>query len=104
AQSAALACLGDAAAHQRTLSALVSTDESDARIAQAYLRLRPIHDAVELRPVARAVAQMPGSLAKVRALDALARLRISDKEVLEELTRSFTEARSSGVQNAIAEI
>ena len=47
---------------------------------------------------------MPGSIAKVRALDALARLRISDQEVLQELTRSFAEARSSSVQNAIAEI
>jgi DNA-binding transcriptional LysR family regulator len=54
--------------------------------------------------LARAVAQMPGSIAKVRALDALARLRISDKEVLEELTRSFAQARTPGVQNAIAEI
>jgi hypothetical protein len=102
--SAALACLGDAEAHQRTLRALVSPDEGDARIAQAYLRHRPIREATELRPVARAVAQMPGSIAKVRALDALARLRISDQEVLQELTRSFAEARSASVQNAIAEI
>lgn len=102
--SAALACLGDAAAHQRTLNALVSADEGDARIAQAYLRHRPVRDAAELRPVARAVAQMPGSIAKVRALDALARLRISDREVLEELTRSYAQARSANVQNAIAEI
>jgi len=102
--SAALACLGDAEAHQRTLRALVSSDEGDARIAQAYLRHRPIREATELRPVARAVAQMPGSIAKVRALDALARLRISDQEVLQELTRSFAEARSASVQNAIAEI
>ena len=104
AHSAALACLGDAEAHRRTIRALVSADEADARIAQAYLRHRPIQDAGELRPVARAVAQMPGSIAKVRALDALARLRISDREVLQELTRSYTQARSAGVQNAIAEI
>ncbi len=82
----------------------MSPDESDARIAQAYLRHRPIHEPTELRPVARAVAQMPGSIAKVRALDALARLRISDQEVLQELTRSFADARSASVQNAIAEI
>ena len=74
------------------------------QIAQAYLRHRPLRDAGELRPVARAVASMPGSVAKVRALDALARLRISDTEVLDELTRSFATARSVSVQNAIAEI
>jgi len=102
--SAALACLGDAAAHQRTLNALVSADEGDARIAQAYLRHRPVRDAAELRPVTRAVAQMPASVAKVRALDALARLRITDREILEELTRSYAQARSANVQNAIAEI
>ena len=102
--SAALACLGDASAHQRTLNALVSPDEGDAKIAQAYLRHRPVKDAAELRPVARAVANMPGSIAKVRALDALARLRITDREILEELTRSYAQARSANVQNAIAEI
>jgi hypothetical protein len=104
AHSAALACLGDAEAHQRTIHALVSADEADVRAAQAYLRHRPLGDSRELRPVARAVAQMPGSIAKVRALDALARLRISDKEVLEELARSFAQAGSPNVQNAIAEI
>ena len=104
AQSAALACLGDAEAHQRTVQALVSTEESDVRAAQAYLRHRPLQDGRELRPVARAVAQMPGSIAKVRALDALARLRITDREILDELTRSFVRARSANVQNAIAEI
>ena len=102
--AAALACLGDPAAHQRTLQSLASPREEDARIAQAYLRHRPLKDAGELRPVARAVANMPGSVAKVRALDALARLRISDTEVLDELTRSFATARSPSVQNAIAEI
>jgi hypothetical protein len=102
--SAALACLGDQAAHQRTLGALLSADEGDARIAQAYLRHRPVRDAAELRPMARAVAQMPGSMAKVRALDTLARLRISDREILEELTRSYAQASSANVQNAIAEI
>jgi len=102
--AAALACLGNAEAHARTLQALASPQESEARIAQAYLRHRPLRDAGELRPVARAVASMPGSIAKVRALDALARLRISDAEVLDELTRSFATARSARVQNAIAEI
>ncbi|HEX5130825.1 MAG TPA: hypothetical protein VFV90_13805 [Usitatibacter sp.] len=104
ADSAVLACMGDAAARARTLHALLSTNESDARIAQAYLRHRPVEDGAELRPIARAVANMPGSPAKVRALDALARLRISDGEILQELTRSFANARTPSVQDAIAEV
>ena len=102
--AAALACMGDAAGRERTLQALVSTNEADARIAQAYLRQRPVEDGAELRPIARAVANMPGSPAQVRALDALARLRISDGEILNELTRSFANARTPGVQDAIAEV
>ncbi len=40
----------------------------------------------------------------LRSLDTLARLHIADREILEELTRSFTAARSVGVQRAIAEV
>ena len=104
ADSAVLACMGDAAARTRTLQALLSANESEARIAQAYLRHRPVADGAELRPIARAVANMPSSPAQVRALDALARLRISDGEILQELTRSFANARTPNVQNAIAEV
>jgi hypothetical protein len=102
--AAALACLGDEQARTRTLQALVSANESEARIAQAYLRHRPVADGRELRPIARAVANMPSSPAQVRALDALARLRISDGEILQELTRSFANARTPHVQDAIAEV
>jgi hypothetical protein len=102
--AAVRACLGDPEAHARTVQALVSADPGEAGIARTYLRHRPIRNPEELRPVARAVAGMPGSVAKVRALDALARLRISDGQVLEELTRSYATASSAKVQNAIAEI
>jgi hypothetical protein len=102
--AAALACLGDDEARTRTLQALVSSNEGDARIAQAYLRHRPVADGTELRPIARAVASMPSSPAQVRALDALARLRISDSEILQELKRSFANARTANVQDAIAEV
>ena len=61
-------------------------------------------DGRELRPIARAVAGMPSAPAQVRALNALARLRISDGEILRELERSFANARSAGVQDAIAEV
>jgi hypothetical protein len=102
--AAALACLGDEEARARTLQALVSPNESDARIAQAYLRNRPVADGTELRPIARAVANMPSSPAQARAFDALARLRISDGEILQELKRSFANARTANVQDAIAEV
>ena len=103
-QAAALACLGDDASRARTLQALVSANESDVRIAQVYLRHRPLADGTELRPIARAVANMPSAPAQVRALDALARLRISDGEIMQELKRSFVHARSASVQDAIAEV
>jgi hypothetical protein len=103
-QSAALACLGDNESRARTLQALVSPNDAEARIAQVYLRHRPLADGTELRPIARAVAGMPSAPAQVRALDALARLRITDTEILQELKRSFANARNAGVQDAIAEV
>ena len=42
----------------RTLQGLVSPNEADVRIAQAYLRHRPITDADELRRVAAGIARM----------------------------------------------
>ncbi|MEO5676937.1 MAG: hypothetical protein ABIQ84_05280 [Usitatibacter sp.] len=104
AADAAMACLGDAPSHARVLRALVSRDERDVQIVQAYLRHRPIADESELRSVAFGVARMDGSGAQVRALETLARQRIADREVLEELTRAFARATSLGVQRAIAEI
>ncbi len=50
--AAVRACLGSAEGHARTLEGLVSPSEADVRIAQAYLRHRPITDASELRRVA----------------------------------------------------
>jgi HEAT repeat protein len=103
-REAARACLGSAEARARVLKALASPDERDVRIAQAYLRHRPIADDKELRSAALTVAKMPGSNAQVRALETLARQRIGDREVLEELQRLYTRASSPDVQRAIAEI
>lgn len=103
-QAAALACLGDADAHGRTLRALASSDERDVQAVQTYLRHRPIADTSELRDVARVVARMPATPAKVRALDALGRLNIADPQVLRELVQSFADATSLTIQRAIAEV
>jgi hypothetical protein len=103
AQAAALACLGSRQAHLQVLAALAGGDDRDMQVVQTYLRHRPISDPQELKRVARGIVHMPSG-AQVRALDALGRLNISDREVLEELTRSFAAARSASVQRAIAEV
>ena len=103
-RAAALACMGSREAHGQVLRALASTDVGEVQIAQAYLRHRPVADREELRTLAASVARMPPSPAQVRALDTLGRLQISDREILDELARSFAEAKSVKVQRAIAEI
>jgi hypothetical protein len=103
--AAVLACLGSAEAHGEMLRALASPDEKDVQIAQVYLRHRPISQSAELRGIAREIARMPGAgPAQVRALDTLARLHISDRAILEDLSRAFAEAKSVNVQRAIAEV
>jgi hypothetical protein len=103
AQSAVLACLGSAEARAGILRALASRDDADVRVAQAYLRHRPISAKEELRRVVNDVSRMQGR-AQVRALDTLARLHISDRDILEQLSRAFVEAKTVDVQRAIAEV
>jgi hypothetical protein len=100
--SAILACMGSAGAHPRALKGLVSSADADVRIAQAYLRHRPIKDADELRAVTSAIAGMDGSEAQARALDTLGRHYLSDRESVDTLKRLFAKTRSWPVQNAIA--
>src|SRR6185503_9287216 len=101
--AAALACLGSREGHAQVLRALASADDQDVQAAQAYLRHRP-PSREELRDVALGIAKRAGNGIPVRALDTLARLHIADREVLEELTRSFAAAKTVNVQRAIAEI
>lgn len=103
-RAAVLACMGEAQSHAQVIRALASPAVKDVQVAQAYLRNRPLTDPSELRLVAADVTRMPASDAQVRALDTLARLRIADRVVLDELSRSFTEAKSLDVQRAIAEV
>ncbi|MEO5695164.1 MAG: hypothetical protein ABIQ72_18655 [Usitatibacter sp.] len=103
-RAAVLACLGETEAHAQVIRALSSPDVRDVQIAQAYLRNRPVTDPSELRVIVAGVTRMPASDAQVRALDTLARLRIVDRDILEELSRSFAEAKSLRVQRAIAEV
>jgi hypothetical protein len=103
AHAAALACLGSDENRAYVLRAIGSSDDRDVQVAQAYLRERPMIDS-ELRAVADEISRMPESRAQMRALDTLGRHHISDRQILDELARSFASARSLGVQRAIAEV
>jgi uncharacterized protein YciW len=98
------ACLGSSEGHARTLQGLVSPNEADVQIAQAYLRHRPITDTGELRRVAAGIAGMSPSDAQVRALESLGRHYLSDREILDMLIRLFAQTSSGSVQAAIAGI
>ena len=102
--AAAMACLGRKDAHARVVRALVSADERDVKIAQAYLRNRPVADMAELRAVAARIAHIGSAPAQVRAIDTLARLNIADRQVIDQLAQAFADAKSPSVQRAIAEV
>ena len=100
--AAVLACLGSVEARSGVLRGLASASEDDVRIAQTYLRHRPIVEAAELRDVVGAVLGMKPSMGQVRALETLAAYRLSDLETLQSLTQLFSLAKSIDVQRAIA--
>ena len=100
--AAVRACLGDSDAHAQVVRALASPRDEDVQIAQAYLRQRPLDDPRQLRAVTADISRNPSSEAQVRAFDTLAALRVSDREILNELTRAFAAARNANVQRAIA--
>ena len=102
--AAVRACLGSSEGHARTLGALVSKDEADVRIAQAYLRHRPLADGAELREVASSIVRMAPGDAQVRALEVLARHYLSDREVLLMLIDLYAKTSSPAVQDAVAGI
>ena len=101
-QAAVLACLGSKEARAQVLERLAGPADADVRIAQAYLRHRPIADAEELRALTQAIARMNAPEAQTRALDVLARHYVSDRETVDTLRQLFAKTRSWPVQNAIA--
>jgi hypothetical protein len=104
AHAAVRACLGSAEGRARVLQGLLSADESDVQIAQAYLRHRPVTDAAELRRIADGITRMDPGDAQVRALEALARHYVSDRDVLDLLIGLYARTPSVEVQAAIAGI
>jgi hypothetical protein len=101
ANSAVLACMGEPDARPRVLERLASPSDADVRIAQAYLRHRPIAEK-ELPVITKAIAGMNAPEAQARALDVLARHYLSDRESVDTLRQLFERTRSVPVQNAIA--
>jgi hypothetical protein len=99
-----LACLGSAEAHAQVVRALMSSDDNDVQIAQAYLHRRPLADATELRSLAIGIVRMSASGAQIRALDTLASYHLADPQSLAEIARLFPLAKSLGLQRAIAGI
>jgi hypothetical protein len=102
--SAALACLGNPQAHERTVRALASANDEEVAIAQIYLRYRTLTDIGELRAVTTNIGRMNEGGAQLRALETLARQRLADPQSLQAIASLFPRARSLEAQRAIAGI
>jgi hypothetical protein len=101
-QATVLACLGSAEGRAQMLAAATSPNPADVRLAQIYLRHRPIADADELRKVTTGITRMRGSEAQVLALEALSAHHLTDPDSLEALANLFAATDSAGVQAAVA--
>jgi hypothetical protein len=104
AHAAVRACLGSGEDRARTLRALLEPRDDDARVAQAYLRHRPLTDDGELRRLTDGIAAMAPGDAQAHALEALTSHYVADRQVLDRLIRLFAETPSAQVQAAIAGI
>lgn len=104
AHAAAMACLGDADAHERTLQALTSAKDDEVQIAQVYLRHRPLAQVAEVRALTAGIARMKAVSAQVRALETLAKQRLTDPQSVQAIAGLFSQVRSLPVQRAIANI
>jgi hypothetical protein len=101
-QAAMLACLGSAEGHARMLSAATSSNPTEVRLAQIYLRHRPIADADELHTLTASITRMRASEAQVLALEALSLHQLTDPESVEALAKLFAATDSASVQAAVA--
>jgi hypothetical protein len=104
ANAAALACLGSIDSRARVLDALLSSDEGEVQVAQAYLRHRPLADGAEMRSVVAGIARMKAAAAQARALETLARHHVTDAPTLADLAQLFARSTHLRVQRAIAEV
>jgi len=101
-QAVMLACLGSAEGHAQMLSAASSANPADVKLAQLYLRHRPIRDAEELRALTVGVTRMRSSEAQVLALETLALHHLTDPDSLDALASLFAGTDSANVQSAVA--
>jgi hypothetical protein len=102
--AAVRACLGSSEAQRRTLRALLSDDDAEVQVAQAYLRQRPLADAAALHTLAEAIVAAPASDAQVRALETLGRHYLSEAATLRLLLQLYESTPSAAVQTAVAGI
>jgi len=104
-QRAALrACLGDSAAHQQLLQALVRPPDAHTPLVETYLRHRGLGSVGAQRVLAAGVGRLPDGQARLQALESLARQRLDDPPALQEIARQFAHSRSLPVQRAIAHL
>ena len=104
-QRAALrACLGDSAAHQQLLQALVRPPDAHTPLVETYLRHRGLRGVEAQRVLAAGVGRLPDGQARLQALESLARQRLDDPPALQEIARQFAHSRSLPVQRAIAHL
>jgi hypothetical protein len=102
AHAALRACLGHADDRTRLLQAVVSAPAADVPVVQAYLRHRPVTDAVEWRLLVEQIAAMPSDDRQVLALESLRYRSLDDRAVVLRLAQLFAVSRSAAVQSAIA--
>jgi hypothetical protein len=102
ASAAVLACLGNADARQRVLTALTSSDPAEIGLAHVYLQHRPITDPAELHRLTIGIAGMRSADAQMLALDALALQHVTDAESVDALAGLFAVTESPKVQSAVA--
>jgi hypothetical protein len=98
------ACLGDSAAHQQLLQALVRPPDAHTPLVETYLRHRGLGSVGAQRVLAAGVGRLPDGQARLQALESLARQRLDDPPALQEIARQFAHSRSLPVQRAIAHL
>jgi hypothetical protein len=104
AHAALRVCLGSAEDRRRMLQALTAAPEADGRLAQAYLRHRPVTDAAELRPLVERIAALQPDDRQLLALEALQHHRIDDPQAVQRLARLYADSPLAAVQSAVAGI
>ena len=98
------ACLGSAPDRAATLQALLSSDEAQVELAQAYLRQRAGRRRARAAPLDRRHFRAARRAGTNSRTGGLGRHYVSDREVLERLVALYGRTSSAAVQTAVAGI